>query len=121
MLSPEVYRRSKHHSSTRNYDRQQQAQNAQMMRYGSLPRSNSYSGRQQLVPEEAFDNGNGGGGRRGGSGRHQFRVPARPQDVFPGDDSSDSSDSDDDPYAYQLPQRKAYGGVRVSYVPNDRR
>ena len=34
---------------------------------------------------------------------------------------SSSSDSEDDPYAYQLPARKAYGGVRVSYVPNDRR
>ena len=34
--------------------------------------------------------------------------------------SSSSSDSDDDPYAYQLPPRKAYGGVRLSYVPNDR-
>ena len=33
--------------------------------------------------------------------------------------SSSSSDSDD-PYAYQLPTRKAYGGVRLSYVPNDR-
>lgn len=33
--------------------------------------------------------------------------------------SSSSSDSDD-PYAYELPQRKAYGGVRLSYVPNDR-
>merc|ERR1719479_858532 len=33
--------------------------------------------------------------------------------------SSSSSDSDD-PYAYQLPPRKAYGGVRLSYVPNDR-
>ena len=33
--------------------------------------------------------------------------------------SSSSSDSDD-PYAYQLPPRRAYGGVRISYVPNDR-
>jgi len=33
--------------------------------------------------------------------------------------SSSSSDSDD-PYAYQLPPRRAYGGVRLSYVPNDR-
>ena len=123
MLSPEVYRRSKHHSSTRNYDHQQQ-QNQQMpLRYGSLPRSNSYSGRlhqqqQQHPPqEEQFD-----GGRRGGSGRHQFRV-ARPAgaEEYNDDYSSSSSDSDDDPYAYQLPQRKAYGGVRVSYVPNDRR
>ena len=122
MLSPEVYRRSKHHSSTRNYDHQQQ-QNQQMLRYGSLPRSNSYSGRNQLLQEEAFDGG--GGGRRGGSGRHQFRVArfaaAAAAEEYNDGYSSSSSDSDDDPYAYQLPQRKAYGGVRVSYVPNDRR
>lgn len=31
--------------------------------------------------------------------------------------SSSSSDSED--FAYQLPQRRVYGGVRVSYVPND--
>ncbi|XP_070497504.1 protein espinas-like isoform X1 [Chironomus tepperi] len=31
--------------------------------------------------------------------------------------SSSSSDSDD--IAYKLPQRKIYGGVRISYVPND--
>ena len=35
--------------------------------------------------------------------------------------SDSSSESDlDDPYAYQLPPRRAYGGVRISYVPNDR-
>ena len=67
-----------------------------MLRYGSLPRSNSYSGRLQQQQQEVPDCG----GRRGGSGRHQFRV-ARP-DFFPGEDSSDSSDSDDDPYAYQV-------------------
>lgn len=31
--------------------------------------------------------------------------------------SSSSSSSDD--YVYQLPQRRHYGGVRVSYIPND--
>ena len=31
--------------------------------------------------------------------------------------SSSSSSTDD--FAYQLPQRRHYGGVRVSYVPND--
>lgn len=31
---------------------------------------------------------------------------------------SSSSDSTDD-HAYELPQRRTYGGVRVSYVPND--
>lgn len=32
--------------------------------------------------------------------------------------SSSSSDEEDD-YSYHLPSRKAYGGVRISYVPND--
>lgn len=31
--------------------------------------------------------------------------------------SSSSSDSDD--FAYKLPKSKIYGGVRISYVPND--
>jgi hypothetical protein len=70
-------------------------------RTGSLPRSHSYSGRSGL--QEAY---------------HQ---------TDDGDEtssqcstcSSSSSDSDD-PYAYQLPPRRAYGGVRISYVPNDR-
>jgi len=30
--------------------------------------------------------------------------------------SSSSSDDDD---VYELPRRRAYGGVRISYVPND--
>lgn len=36
-------------------------------------------------------------------------------------EDSSSEDSDDDPYAYQVAPRKAYGGVRLTYVPNDRR
>ena len=32
--------------------------------------------------------------------------------------SSSSSDEEDD-YSYHLPSRRAYGGVRISYVPND--
>jgi len=30
-----------------------------------------------------------------------------------------SSSSDDDDYPYHLPPRRQYGGVRISYVPND--
>ncbi|XP_059078676.1 protein prickle-like isoform X3 [Tigriopus californicus] len=77
-LSPAVPRKSK---------------NKPVDRYGSLPRSNSYSGR--------------------------FEEPFRR--YHPEDDYSSSSSDSDDPYAYQLPPRKAYGGVRVTYVPNDRR
>ena len=35
--------------------------------------------------------------------------------------SSSSSDTEDDTYAYNMPHRRSLGGVRVSYVPNDRR
>ena len=36
--------------------------------------------------------------------------------------SSSSSDTEDDAaYAYNAPHRRSLGGVRVSYVPNDRR
>ena len=66
----------------------------EISRTGSLPRSHSYSGRSGGLVDE-------------------------------GDESdcstcSSSSSDSDDPYAYQLPQRRAYGGVRISYVPNDR-
>ena len=33
--------------------------------------------------------------------------------------STCSSSSSSDDYAYELPPRRAYGGVRISYVPND--
>ena len=56
----------------------------------------------------------------------EAEEPARGERVVEDDErsscstcSSSSSDSDD-PYAYQLPPRRAYGGVRLSYVPNDR-
>lgn len=40
----------------------------------------------------------------------------------PAPDSSSSSDSEcDEAYAYRLPPNRAYGGVKLSYVPNDRR
>ena len=72
---------------------------------GSLPRSHSYSGRTGLqdMPTSA-----------GGS-----RVREPDELSYCSTCSSSSSDSDD-PYAYELPMRKAYGGVRISYVPNDR-
>lgn len=71
-------------------------------RTGSLPRSHSYSGRSGLQ-EANFHNDN-----------DNDETSSQCSTC-----SSSSSDSDD-PYAYQLPQRRAYGGVRISYVPNDR-
>ncbi len=135
MLTPDVYRRSRHGvGGSGRYEyapqqphhahpqAQQQFEDPSMLRFGSLPRSNSYSGRMHMQSEEMFD-----GGRRASSGRRRrfyeaaAHVPHGAAAAGEGYFSSSSSDSDDDPYAYQLPPRKAYGGVRVSYVPNDRR
>jgi hypothetical protein len=90
--SPAVERRSsKGNSSRQRLD--------PLVRYGSLPRSSSYG--------------------RFPTGNDDFRRGGFDDDVCSSCSSSSSSDSDD-PYAYQLPPGKAYGGVRVSYVPNDR-
>merc|ERR1711944_383697 len=69
---------------------------------GSLPRSHSYSGRSGL--QDMYN-----GGR-----------PMEDDEISQCSTCSSSSSDSDDPYAYQLPTRKAYGGVRLSYVPNDR-
>lgn len=45
--------------------------------------------------------------------------PTRPRRYSSSCSSSSSSSSSEDEAAYSLPQRKAYGGVRISYVPND--
>ena len=74
----------------------------EVSRTGSLPRSHSYSGRTGLA--DIYSNG---------------RVMEDDERSDCSTCSSSSSDSDD-PYAYQLPPRRAYGGVRISYVPNDR-
>lgn len=73
----------------------------EVSRTGSLPRSHSYSGRSGLVD---------------GYGSRQLED----DDLSDCSTCSSSSSDSDDPYAYQLPPRRAYGGVRISYVPNDR-
>ena len=85
--------RSSHHKRSSSRTRAIQ----EVSRTGSLPRSHSYSGRTGLG-ERMLDDDE----------RSECSTC-----------SSSSSDSDD-PYAYQLPPRRAYGGVRLSYVPNDR-
>jgi hypothetical protein len=45
--------------------------------------------------------------------------PTRPRRYSSSCSSSSSSSSSEDEADYSLPQRKAYGGVRISYVPND--
>ena len=101
--SPGAHRKQRHHQH-----QQQQDLSRRPMGYGSLPRSNSYSGRLPMAEQAEF---------RPRSRRHNNYDDF----VMASDYTSSSSDSDDDPYAYQIPARKAYGGVRVSYVPNDRR
>lgn len=91
----------------------------------TLPRSRSYSGRSDSKRSKS-----GSGRRKSTSERHLHRQrPSTSKGVKNNDDddsdassvcstcSSSSSSSDD--HAYQLPQRRHYGGVRVSYVPND--
>ena len=94
---------------------------------GQIPRSHSYSGQAGFADSLAPVQGASGHHKQQMS-RHQSPAVYRRQhegydDDFDDDScstcSSSSSDSDD-PYAYQLPTRKAYGGVRLSYVPNDR-
>jgi len=101
-----------------------------------IPRSHSYSGQVGLQESLAHMGNNMPMISRHQSPHVGRRPPMMPNNYYgnyhphqgfleePDDDvcstcSSSSSDSDD-PYAYQLPPRKAYGGVRLSYVPNDR-
>jgi len=96
-LSPQFQRRRPAYSSGRLQQQQQPQQ--QQFNYGSLPRSNSYAGR---LPDLHYFN----------------QHPHRHQQVL--EEDSSSSDDSDDASAYRLPSNRAYGGVRVSYVPNDR-
>ena len=98
-------RHHRHHGSRHHRERSSSrsrgkpgAQAEAVARTGSLPRSHSYSGRSGLA--ELY--------REEDELSHCSTC------------SSSSSSDSDDPYAYQLPPRRAYGGVRISYVPNDR-
>ncbi len=132
------HHKSSHHRSRRAFSRQPE-RSSYHYHQPLIPRSHSYSG-QAGLQESLAQMGQGPSGPGGNLSRHQSphvgrRGPAsqhgnyhysnyHAQRGFVDDDvcstcSSSSSDSDD-PYAYQLPPRKAYGGVRLSYVPNDR-
>ena len=95
------HRHGKRHHRDRSSSRSRHPP-VEVSRTGSLPRSHSYSGRTGLA--EMYNGG---------------RVMDDDEMSQCSTCSSSSSDSDD-PYAYQLPPRRAYGGVRISYVPNDR-
>ena len=97
--------RSGRHRHNRHRDRERSSSRnryKEVSRTGSLPRSHSYSGRSGL--QEMYN-----GGR-----------PMDDDEISQCSTCSSSSSDSDDPYAYQLPPRRAYGGVRISYVPNDR-
>ena len=128
--------RKGHHRSRRAMSRQPERANYHYHQ-AMIPRSHSYSG-QVGLQESLAQMGNHQmpllsrhqsphvGRRPPMNGPHSnYYSNYHPHQGFIEDDdvcstcSSSSSDSDD-PYAYQLPPRKAYGGVRLSYVPNDR-
>lgn len=81
-----------------------------------FPRSRSYSGRsrhgeslERRTPRKAPSES-----QMAGSSRH-----TTDNDDAVSYCSTCSSSSSSDDLAYQLPPRRAYGGVRISYVPND--
>nr|CAD7428784.1 unnamed protein product [Timema monikensis] len=97
-------------------------------RQRTFPRSRSYSGRSR----HHRDCGDGDNESRRNRPRgprkttSESHVPSGSRDYrdLARDDadsycSTCSSSSSSDDYAYELPPRRAYGGVRISYVPND--
>ncbi|GAB0089692.1 Protein prickle [Sergentomyia squamirostris] len=91
----------------------------------SLPRSRSYSGHYKTRIKSP---GRKGRHRKAQSENRLSQSRKHEKPVQPEPEESDassvcstcsSSSSSSDDQAYQLPQRRHYGGVRVSYVPND--
>ncbi|XP_049762584.1 protein espinas-like [Schistocerca cancellata] len=103
----------------------------------TFPRSRSYSGRSRYRDRDRDrdysygyeDSRRARGPRKTNSESHvpsgsAARFPLPPSSSADRDDadsycSTCSSSSSSDEYAYELPPRRAYGGVRISYVPND--
>ncbi|XP_076285997.1 uncharacterized protein LOC143211847 isoform X1 [Lasioglossum baleicum] len=79
----------------------------------SLSRSNVSRSR-SLQPEEVA--GSSSWGMAGGS---RSRIEGEDEDAESCCSTCSSSSSSDEAQAYALPPRRAYGGVRISYVPND--
>ncbi|XP_067001131.2 protein prickle [Anabrus simplex] len=96
-------------------------------RQRTFPRSQSYSGRSRHreFDEEYEERRNRMRGPR--KTTSESHVPSSSRESEPNRDRDDadsycstcSSSSSSDEYAYELPPRRAYGGVRISYVPND--
>lgn len=94
--------------------------NASMEASRKFPRSRSYSGRSRHV--DTLERRS-----RPRKTNSESQVTASTSSRPHGDDDDDnrsfcstcSSSSSSDDLDYQLPPRRAYGGVRISYVPND--
>jgi len=127
-------RRSHHHGQGHSHH-SQRAPGHMSPFAGGLPRSHSYSGQAGFADSLAPIQHNGhhkhlrhqspGVYRRhhevdGYGNRRHYNCEFDEDDDDRCSTCSSSSSDSDDPYAYQLPPRKAYGGVRLSYVPNDR-
>ncbi|XP_015438222.1 PREDICTED: protein prickle-like [Dufourea novaeangliae] len=79
----------------------------------SLSRTNVSRSR-SLQPEEVA-----GSSSWGVAGSSKSRVDGEDDDAESCCSTCSSSSSSDEAAAYALPPRRAYGGVRISYVPND--
>ncbi|XP_017781174.1 PREDICTED: protein prickle-like, partial [Nicrophorus vespilloides] len=87
-----------------------------------FPRSRSYSGRSKH--SESSSSSSRKAPRKTSSESHMSSAPTTSKNTSHHDDddsycSTCSSSSSSDDLDYQLPPRRAYGGVRISYVPND--
>jgi hypothetical protein len=82
--------------------------------------SNSGLGQESASSSSGAEAGVSGHVSGGGSGRPRNRHrPVDDFDTVSVCSTCSSSSSDDDDYPYHLPPRRQYGGVRISYVPND--
>ena len=91
-----------------------EADSASMEASRKFPRSRSYAGRSRHV-----DTLERKGKPRKTISETQMAGTSRQDDDAESYCSTCSSSSSSDDLDYQLPPRRAYGGVRISYVPND--
>lgn len=98
-------------------------------RQRTFPRSQSYSGRSRHreFDEDCEERRSRLRGPRKTTSENHVPSSSRDRRDYRDSNKDDvgsycstcSSSSSSDDYAYELPPRRAYGGVRISYVPND--
>lgn len=98
-------------------------------RQRTFPRSRSYSGRSRHreFDEDCEERRSRLRGPRKTTSENHVPSSSRDRKDYRDSNKDDvdsycstcSSSSSSDDYAYELPPRRAYGGVRISYVPND--